>query len=94
MAQVHNATLKNGDQVVIKVIRPDIEKTIQKDLKLLRGIASLIQILSPIGRRLRLIEIVDDYEKVIFHELDLRSEAANTSQLARNFDSSQELYIP
>ena len=94
VAQVHNATLKNGDQVVIKVIRPDIEKTIQKDLKLLRGIASLIQILSPTGRRLRLIEIVDDYEKVIFHELDLRSEAANTSQLARNFDSSQELYIP
>ncbi len=94
VAQVHNATLKNGDQVVIKVIRPDIEKTIQKDLKLLRGIASLIQILSPIGRRLRLIEIVDDYETVIFHELDLRSEAANTSQLARNFDSSQELYIP
>ena len=94
VAQVHNATLKNGDQVVIKVIRPDIEKTIQKDLKLLRGIASLIQMLSPTGRRLRLIEIVDDYEKVIFHELDLRSEAANTSQLARNFDSSQELYIP
>ena len=94
VAQVHNATLKNGDKVVIKVIRPDIEKTIQKDLKLLRGIASLIQILSPTGRRLRLIEIVDDYETVIFHELDLRSEAANTSQLARNFDSSQELYIP
>ena len=62
VAQVHNATLKNGDKVVIKVIRPDIEKTIQKDLKLLRGIASLIQILSPTGRRLRLIEIVDDYE--------------------------------
>ena len=94
VAQVHNATLKNGDQVVIKVIRPGIEKTIRNDLKLLRGIASLIQMLSSTGRRLRLIEIVDDYEKVISHELDLRSEAANTSQLARNFESSQELYIP
>ena len=94
VAQVHNATLKNGDHVVIKVIRPGLEKTIRKDLKLLRKIAQLIQGLSSTGRRLRLIEIVNDYEKVIFNELDLRSEAANTTQLARNFDSSSELYIP
>ena len=94
VAQVHDATLRNGDQVVIKVIRPGIEKTIRKDLMLLRGIANLLQMLSSTGRRLRLVEIVDDYEKVIFHELDLRSEAANTSQLARNFDSSHDLYIP
>ena len=94
VAQVHNAILKNGDLVVIKVIRPGLKKTIHKDLKLLRKIARLIQRLSSTGRRLRLLEIVNDYEKVIFNELDLRSEAANTTQLARNFDSSSELYIP
>ena len=94
VAQVHNATLKNGDLVVIKVIRPGLEKTIHKDLKLLRKIARLIQRLSATGRRLRLVEIVNDYEKIIFNELDLRSEAANTTQLARNFNSSSKLYIP
>ena len=94
VAQVHNAILINGDLVVIKVIRPGLEKTINKDLKLLKKIAHLIQRLSSIGRRLRLVEIVNDYEEIIFNELDLRSEAANTTQLARNFDSSSELYIP
>jgi len=94
VAQVHNAILINGDLVVIKVIRPGLEKTINKDLKLLKTIAHLIQRLSSTGRRLRLVEIVNDYEEVIFNELDLRSEAANTTQLARNFDSSSELYIP
>ena len=92
--QNHNAILINGDLVAIKVIRPGLDKSINKDLKLLKKIAHLIQRLSSIGRRLRLVEIVNDYEEVIFNELDLRSEAANTTQLARNFDSSSELYIP
>lgn len=94
VAQVHDATLKNGDQVAVKIIRPGLEKTIHKDLKLLRKIARLIQKISTAGRRLKLVEIVNDYEKIIFNELDLRSEAANTTQLARNFESSSELYIP
>ena len=94
VAQVHNATLKNGDQVVVKVLRPGIEKTIRQDLKLLKSVARLIHKTSAVGRRLRLIDVVNDYEKIIFNELDLRSEAANTTQLARNFNSSPELYIP
>ena len=94
VAQVHKAKLQNNDEVVVKVIRPGIESTIAADLKLLKWIASLLEAYSNIGKRLRLIEVVNDYEKVIFGELDLQIEAANTSQLRSNFQNSDVLYVP
>ena len=94
VAQVHRAILKSGDEVVVKVIRPGIERTIQKDIRLLKWLAKLLQTHTKIGKRLRPIEIVNDYKKIILAELDLQSEAANTSQLARNFNSSPKLYVP
>ena len=94
VAQVHRAILKSGDEVVVKVIRPGIERTIQKDIRLLKWLAKFLQTHTKIGKRLRPIEIVNDYKKIILTELDLRSEAANTSQLARNFNSSPKLYAP
>ena len=94
VAQVHHAILKSGDEVVVKVIRPGIERTILKDIRLLKWLAKLLQTHTKIGKRLRPIEIVNDYRKIILAELDLRSEAANTSQLARNFNSSPKLYAP
>jgi ubiquinone biosynthesis protein len=89
VAQVHAATLPNGEQVVIKVIRPDIEKTISRDLKLLFFIAAVLEKHSGDARRLHLHEVISDYEQVIFSELDLKSEAANASQLKRNFEESE-----
>lgn len=94
VAQVHCATLHSGEEVVIKVIRPGIEKTIVEDIQVLKWIASLIERFVPLGRRLRPREVVDDYEKIILDELNLLAEGANASQLRRNFEHSPKLYVP
>lgn len=94
VAQVHKATLFDGREVVVKVIRPGIEKTIRKDVDLLFTLARLVHAVWQEGRRLRPVEVVAEYEQTIFDELDLRKEAANGSQLRRNFENSDILYIP
>ena len=94
IAQVHSAQLKNGLDVVIKVVRPGIDAVIEKDIKLLQSLARLIERFHPDGHRLHAIEVVDDYQHTIFDELDLQKEAANTSQLRRNFIDSDLLYVP
>jgi len=94
VAQVHSATLKNGKAVVVKVIRPGIGKVIQQDISLLYILAWLVCKLWKEGRRLRPLEVVEEYEQTIFDELDLRKEAANGSQLRRNFEGSSILYVP
>jgi len=94
VAQVHSATMHNGDQVVVKVIRPGINKTIRGDLNLLYTLAQTIEKYSEDGRRLRPVQVVSDYERTIFNELDLLIEAGNTSQLKRNFQDSTLIYLP
>ncbi len=94
VAQVHCARLLGGEEVVVKVIRPGIEKTIVEDIKLLKWIASLVEKHVPVGRRLRPREVVDDYEKIILDELNLLAEGANATQLRRNFEHSPLLYVP
>ena len=94
VAQVHCARLLGGEEVVVKVIRPGIEKTIVSDIKLLKWIASLVEKHVPVGRRLRPREVVDDYEKIILDELNLLAEGANATQLRRNFEHSPLLYVP
>jgi ubiquinone biosynthesis protein len=94
IAQVHTGRLKNGTQVVVKVLRPGIEKTIRQDLGLLYTIARMAERYWKDGRRLRPVEVVQEYEKTIFDELDLQREAANASQLRRNWLNSEMLYIP
>ncbi len=94
IAQVHSARLKDGRQVVVKVVRPGIEPVIRRDLGLLRIIAELAQRYWRDGRRLRPVEVVDDYRKTILDELDLQREAANASQLRKNFLGSEALYVP
>lgn len=94
IAQVHTATLKSGEEVVVKVIRPNIEKTIRQDISLLYMLARIIAKTSADGRRLRPVEVVRDYEYTILDELDLAKEAANTGLLQRNFNNSDLLYVP
>ncbi|MES9978162.1 MAG: AarF/UbiB family protein, partial [Candidatus Thiodiazotropha sp. 6PLUC5] len=94
IAQVHTAQLKDGRKVVVKVLRPNIEKTIRRDVDLLFTIAHLAEKYWKEGRRLRPVEVVQEYEKTIFDELDLMREAANASQLRRNFLDSDALYVP
>ena len=94
IAQVHSVTLHNGQEAVVKVVRPGIEKTIRHDIDLMLLIAKMVHRFSDLGKRLRPIDVVEDYEKVIFDELDLGREAANASQLRRNFEDSKDLYVP
>ncbi len=94
VAQVHAATLHSGEEVVVKVVRPDIEKVIRQDIKLLFSIAKLVEKYLPDGKRLRPVEVVDDYQHTILDELDLQREGANTSQLRRNSEQSDLLYVP
>lgn len=94
IAQVYGASLLDGSDVIIKVVRPGIEEVVKADIRLLKRLASLIEGASQLGRRLRPIEVIADYEKIILDELNLQSEAANTTQLRRNFDGSTELYVP
>ncbi|RZA07187.1 MAG: ubiquinone biosynthesis regulatory protein kinase UbiB [Moraxellaceae bacterium] len=94
VAQVHAATLKNGKAVVIKAVRPNIENIIAQDVALLLKLAQLLEKYSYDGRRLRPVEIVADYRNTIFDELNLQKEAANASQLRRNFANSPLLYVP
>jgi ubiquinone biosynthesis protein len=94
VAQVHAATLHNGDSVVVKVIRPDIEPIIRQDLALMFTLARLVARFVPDGRRLRPVEVIADYELIILDELDLGREAANACQLRRNFEDSRLLHVP
>ncbi len=94
IAQVHTAVLHSGEDVIVKVVRPGIDKTIRRDIDLMMLIAKMISKTSDLGRRLRPVEVVEDYEQVIFDELDLGREAANASQLRRNHKGSPDLYVP
>jgi len=94
VAQVHAGKLKTGENVVAKVIRPGIEKIIEQDIALLLTLAKLVERYLPDGRRLKPTEVVNDYRITILDELDLQREAANTSQLKRNFYDSDLLHVP
>ncbi|MBJ6136788.1 ubiquinone biosynthesis regulatory protein kinase UbiB [Marinobacter litoralis] len=94
VAQVHPATLRNGQKVVVKVLRPGIEKVIRQDLALMYLMAGLLEKYWSEGKRLHPVEVVADYDATIHDELDLQREAANASQLRRNFENSPLIYIP
>ncbi len=94
IAQVHGATLKDGSRVVIKVVRPGIDRIIEQDTRLLALLARWVEALIREGRRLRPVEVVEDYRNTIVDELDLIKEGANAAQLRRNFEGSSKLYIP
>ncbi len=94
IAQVHAARLHDGTEVIVKVVRPGIEKTIQRDVELLYTIARLARRYSREARRLRPVEVVEEYDRTIHDELDLMREAANCTQLRRNFEGSEMLIVP
>lgn len=94
IAQVHTARLLDGTEIVVKVVRPGIERTIRRDVALLYDIARLAERYWREGRRLRPCEVVAEFDKTIHDELDLLREAANASQLRRNFFDSPLLYVP
>jgi ubiquinone biosynthesis protein len=94
IAQVHAAQLQDGTDVVVKVLRPNVRKYIKRDVTLLYTIAMLAERYWKDGRRLRPCEVIKEFEKTLYDELDLLREAANASQLRRNFKGSGMLYVP
>ena len=94
VAQVHFATLPDGREVAVKILRPGIRDVIANDVGLLYVVAGLVERLFPDGKRLRPREVVAEFEKTVGDELDLIREAANASQLRRNFADGRLLRVP
>lgn len=94
IAQVHPATLHDGREAVVKVVRPGIEKQLSKDIDLLKAIAKIAEKFLQGGARIQPLEVVREFEGVVFDELDMQREAANASMLRRNFQGSRDLYVP
>ena len=105
VAQVHSATLKEGlaivgqdgeqrREVIIKIIRPGIDKVIDSDLKVMAKLASFLQKYWSRGKQFRPLDVIKEYETTIRNELDLRIEAANGSRMGANFEDSDLIYVP
>jgi ubiquinone biosynthesis protein len=94
IAQVHAARLADGSSVVVKVLRPGVRVLIERDIEVLYQLAQLAQSYWPDARRLHPVEVVEEFQKTLLHELDLMREAGNAAQLKRNFADSDMLYVP
>ena len=96
VAQVYTAKLpgEGGMEVVVKVLRPGIEKRMASDIALLKKLAGLVERFHPQGHRIRPVAIVGEYERVLFDELDLMREGGNAAQLRRNWLGSELIYHP
>ncbi|MGD9082231.1 MAG: AarF/ABC1/UbiB kinase family protein [Desulfobacterales bacterium] len=94
VAQVHLAKLFSGEAVAVKVIRPDIDKEIRKDIRLMYAMAKRAEKISEIARVIGAVNLVKEFERVIFKELDMFIEAGNIDKFANNFKADDEIYIP
>ena len=94
IAQVHLGTLLSGVEVAVKVLRPGVEAAIGRDVLLLETAAGLLERIWLEGRRLKPREVVGEFSRHLEEELDLLREAANASQLRRNFERSPLLAVP
>ena len=94
IAQVHAATLHEGREVVVKVLRPGIEKQIAADIALLNNVAAVVERAHPSADKIRPREIVAEIQNTLAAELDLQREAGNASLLRRNWQDSADLYVP
>jgi len=94
IAQVHAATLHDGREVVVKVLRTGIRASITRDVGLLRALAALAQRFHPNADKIRPQDVVSEIENTLVNEVDLQREGANASLLRRNFTDSDDLYVP
>ena len=94
VAQVHRATLFTGEKVAVKIVRPDIARKIREDIRLMYGLAQRIESFFEVGRILAPVNLVREFERTIFKELDMFIEAGNLEKFARHFEDSDEIHIP
>ena len=94
IAQVYAAELHDGQQVIVKIVRPGIEEQIRKDIEVLMLLARMADRYWSEAKRIKPVQVVREFETTILNELDLMREAANASELRRHFDGSADLYVP
>ena len=94
VAQVHTAYLKDGEKVAVKVIRPGIQKRIRKDIQLMYYFAEKIEKKFEFGQMLGVSNLVKEFERTIFRELDMLTEAGHIERFTQNFENNKEIYIP
>ncbi|MDC1288192.1 AarF/UbiB family protein, partial [Gammaproteobacteria bacterium] len=94
IAQVYAAELHDGQQVIVKIVRPGIEEQIRKDIEVLMLLARMADRYWGEAKRIKPLQVVREFETTILNELDLMREAANASELRRHFDGSADLYVP
>ncbi|HEY9111942.1 MAG TPA: ubiquinone biosynthesis regulatory protein kinase UbiB [Rhodanobacteraceae bacterium] len=94
VAQSATATPEMGRDVVVKVLRPNIAANVRRNLELLDALARLVQRWHPQADKIRPRDLFDEVAKTLHNELNLQNEGANASLLRRNFDNSDDLYVP
>ena len=94
IAQVHDAILKDGESVVVKIVRPGLDKRISADVNSIKFLGGLAELILSDARRLKLMDLIREYELVITAETDLKKEAANAIQTRNFFKENSLLYIP
>ncbi|MCK5276068.1 MAG: 2-polyprenylphenol 6-hydroxylase [Alphaproteobacteria bacterium] len=94
IAQVHFATTTDGEEVAVKVLRPDVEAIFARDLALMYWVARLVERARPDLRRLKPVEVVRTFEDTVRMEMDLRMEAAAAAELAENFAGDHDFHVP
>ena len=94
VAQVHYAKLTTGEQVAVKILRPNIETQIKKDITLFRQVVSLIEIYKPDIKKLKISKIIDELSQSILAELDLRKEAASITRFSKNMQEFTYVHVP
>jgi len=94
VAQVHTAVLHSGESVVVKILRPKITRTIKHDIAMMRALERILTMLSSSVSRLKVPDVIDEFEHNILNELNLVREAGNASQIKRNYNNSDFLYVP
>ena len=94
IAQVYAAQLISGEEVVVKIVRPNIEARIREDVEVLLMLAELVDRNWDEAKRVKPVQVVQEFEKTILNELDLVREAANANELRRHFEGSEDLYVP
>lgn len=94
VAQVHKASLYNGAQVAVKIIRPGIDRIIQKDIRLMYYFAGKLEKWFDVARLLGAVNLVQEFERTIFRELDMYIEAGSIEKFVSLFEDSEEIHIP
>ncbi len=94
IAQVYKATMITGEEVILKIKKPDVLTVIEDDLLLIKDLVKLISTYSEIGSKLNLKQAIATFEKSLLEEVSLVNERNNIKQFALNFKNNKETYVP